>query len=450
MNILCKLPAGASWSFPASSRMRALVGGSFITIVAATMAATSPSIAFTGPEADSSVVSLTAPALVPTGCATCKWSRDNIRSLLAEIDASTNEGLDPLDYDGAELRKLADQHDASEALDQAAESAALTLAQHYLSGRISDRASQSWFIARTDENHAALVANLHAALAGNRLQPWLRSLLPTDPRYAALRGAFAALPADALDDRAQVRDNLERWRWLPRQLGANHVFVNVPSYTLQLVEHGVAVSSYDVVVGGPATPTPQIAAAAQTVVVNPSWNVPPSIVRSSRMKAGKPGFVTTVGSGGSLSFSQPPGPRNALGRIKIDMPNPHSIYLHNTQAKSLFQRSSRAFSHGCIRVKEVEKLAAELVARDSGDPRRVTAALTSYRTTPLRLHTARPVYLVYFTMEVGSDGRLVRHDDPYGRDARITRTLAGLTHRAAGGPQLAFTGQPNPTRVKRA
>ena len=130
------------------------------------------------------------------------------------------------------------------------------------------------------------------------------------------------------------------------------------------------------------------------------------------------GFVR---DGGALR--QPPGPRNALGRVKIDLPNPHAIYLHDTPAKAYFEKTSRAYSHGCIRVADAERLAAELVKLDSGSDAAVAQGLKTYRTQTLKLREARPVWLVYFTVDVGADGKLELLDDPYNRDTRLIAQL---------------------------
>jgi murein L,D-transpeptidase YcbB/YkuD len=259
------------------------------------------------------------------------------------------------------------------------------------------------------------------------LRPWLRSLLPTDPRYAGLRTALAATPANDVAMRNRLRINLERWRWMPRSLGSEHIYVNVPSYSLNVVDHGKLVSTYTVVVGKPSTPTPQITAEARSIVVNPWWNVPPSIQR--HMKGGK-GFVVKAGGG----FAQPPGPRNALGKVKIDMPNQFNIYLHDTPSKSLFAAASRAYSHGCIRVKDVDRLAAELAALDKGSDAPVKQALAGSATRTLPLQHGRPVYLVYFTADVGPDGKIVTLDDPYGRDSQLIESLDAA-------PKLALNDQ---------
>ncbi len=352
------------------------------------------------------------------------WSAESLAALKAEAAAAEMEGLDPKAYDVAVLAGLAEGAEA----DRVATSIALALAGDYARGRIKDTSRFGWHIERNSADAPRLAQDLAAALRENRLQHWLRSLLPSDARYEALRKAYAATPSTDAAARARLRANLERWRWMPRSLGKDHIYVNVPSYTLSVVDEGRQVSSYTVVVGKPSTPTPQIAVPAQSVVVNPWWNVPRSIARTMKASAGK-GYVV---SGGAIR--QRPGPGNALGKVKIDMPNPHAIYLHDTPSKSLFAEKSRAFSHGCIRVKDIDRLAVELMELDRGETSEVERALAGSATRTVKLQQVRPVYLVYFTMDLGADGRLVTLEDPYGRDAKL---IAGLERET----QLAATQQ---------
>jgi murein L,D-transpeptidase YcbB/YkuD len=360
-----------------------------------------------------STTSVSAQSAAPAAPQLGRWSADAVRALLAEIEASAGEGLDPGDYPARELSAaLAAGPAGGAALDQLAEAAALKLARDYLVGRIEEKRRFDWHIERTDADEGQLAAQLRAAVADGRVQPWLRSLLPGDPRYAGLRQALAETPEENIILRGRLRANLERWRWLPRDLGADHIFVNVPSYTLQLVEDGRTVDNFTVVVGARATPTPAISYPAKAVVLNPWWTPPKSIKVSGK------GFVN---SGGVLR--QPPGPRNALGRVKIDMQNPHAIYLHDTPAKAYFEKPSRAYSHGCIRVQDVDRLAAELVRLDGGPQSAVENGLRSSRTQTVGLKTGRPVWLVYFTADIGEDGKLRLLEDPYGRDSRVLASL---------------------------
>ncbi|SMF73414.1 L,D-transpeptidase family protein [Allosphingosinicella indica] len=373
-----------------------------------------------------------AAAIVETPRTNTLWSPAAIADLQAEALASAREGLDPTAYDLASLSMASARGDTAE-IDRAATALALTLAGDYLHGRIDARGRQDWHIERPDADPALLANGLRAALAAGRVRGWLRDQLPTDARYAALRAAYATTPEGDTAMRDRVRVNMERWRWMPRNLGSDHIYVNVPSYTLAVVDDGRPVSTYTVVVGARSTPTPQIAVAAQSVVVNPWWNVPQSIARTLTPSAAK-GYVVS-----GKSIRQKPGPSNALGKVKIDMPNPHAIYLHDTPAKALFAKESRALSHGCIRVKDIDKLAEELVALDSGDGRALESALAGATTRTVALGRARPVYLVYFTAEAGADGKLVSYEDPYGRDAGLAKKL-GQSDRVASRDVAARQG----------
>lgn len=355
------------------------------------------------------------------------WSSEDIAELQQELRMVSQEGLDPSNYDAAGLAHTLMLHGESFEADSAATQVALAVARDYSQGRINERARVGWHMDSAAPDKDRLSAELTDAVRTNRLRPWLRSLLPTDARYEALRVALAMTPAGDAAMRDRLRANLERWRWMPRTLGADHIYINVPSYSLKVVDDGKLVSTYTVVVGKPSTPTPQMTAQAKSIVVNPWWNVPPSIQR--HMKGSK-GFVVKDNGG----FAQPPGPRNALGKVKIDMPNRHNIYLHDTPSKSLFAEPSRAYSHGCIRVKDIDRLAAELATLDKGNEAPLRQALAGSATRTLPLQQGRPVYLVYFTADVGEDGRVVALEDPYGRDSSLVASLDAT-------PKLALNDQ---------
>jgi murein L,D-transpeptidase YcbB/YkuD len=340
------------------------------------------------------------------------WSADALRDLHAELNAAAGEGLDPADYGPETLAATALSGDRART-DDAATAAALRLARDYAFGRV-DPARFDWHIERYGPDSETLAYGLEAAVRANRVRDWLRGLLPSDARYAGLRAAYADAEAPATRDR--LRANLERWRWMPREIGSDYVLVNVPAYRLQLFEDGAPVATHDVIVGKPSTPTPQIAVPALSLVVNPWWSVPPSIAR--RLGRSASGFDYSGGV-----FRQPPGPRNALGKIKLDMPNPQLIYLHDTPAKGLFAASTRTFSNGCIRVKNMDALAADLLELDRSSPTRLRRAMAGWATRTVAFERFRPVYLVYFTAEADADGRLTLHADPYGRDARLIASL---------------------------
>lgn len=349
------------------------------------------------------------------------WNTAAARDLIAAIEESRREGLHPADYDLAALKHaVAGGQDA--ALDTLATASALSLAHDYYFGRMSDRSDVGWMIERSPYEAAQLPARLQSAIDEGTLHTFFQALLPSDPRYAALRDALADAQSGAERDR--IRVNMERWRWMPRSIAANYLYVNVPSYTLRVIQDGVRLSSYDVVVGAKGTPTPQMVSPTGSFVVNPAWYVPASIVRKSGLRPGRGGFVARRLGDGSVGVMQPPGPRNALGKIKFNLDNDQAIYLHDTNAKSAFARDDRALSHGCVRVKDIDQLATELMEQ-GGDDGALEEALAGDKTATLRLPQTWPVYIVYFTVDTDESGALVTYRDTYGYDAKVLAALDG-------------------------
>lgn len=225
----------------------------------------------------------------------------------------------------------------------------------------------------------------------------------------------------------QIAVNMERWRWMPEDLGPSHLIVNIAAFRLDVIEEGRSVLSMKTVVGKEYTRTPFFAARIAEVIVNPWWNVPDSIATNELWPKQRrdPSYFArehmVVRDG---RIRQRPGPWNALGRLKFNMPNQCDVYLHDTPAKQLFARSFRAFSHGCIRLERPMDLALYLL-RDQ--PRWTQAAIESdiaagtERT--IRLTSPRPVYVLYWTAWVGDDGHMEFHRDHYARDAALAAAL---------------------------
>ncbi len=334
--------------------------------------------------------------------------------LLAAIGDARREGLNPADYNPQALQSAIDAGEGAQ-LDARANAAGLALARDYFLGRVRDYAAFDWHIERSAYEAYALTDGLGKAAAEGRVRRWLGSLLPADPQYQALRDALAAAGAPA--DIARIRANMERWRWMPRALGADYLLVNVPAYRLRVTQGGIETASYDVVVGKPKTPTPALVAPAQALVVNPWWTLPPNVLAEGGRLTRARGFVETRDANGKRVVRQRPGPANALGRLKIDMPNPQAIYLHDTPAKVDFARKNRALSHGCIRVRDIARLAGTL--RDDGA---LGQALGRPTTVTLPVARPLPVYIVYLTAEA-QGGRLIALPDIYARDARLVAAL---------------------------
>jgi murein L,D-transpeptidase YcbB/YkuD len=224
--------------------------------------------------------------------------------------------------------------------------------------------------------------------------------------------------------------NMERWRWLPANLGQRHLLVNVPEYRLRLVEDGDVVHQTRVIVGKPESPTPVFSDEMEHVIVNPSWTVPPSIMKKEFLPAlardpyyaERKGF-RVIRRGDSISVQQPPGERNALGFIKFIFPNQHAVYLHDTPSRGLFGSERRAFSHGCVRVDQPFRLAEEVLGRGGTWSESKLRGLVGRGERHIRLQQPLPVHLTYFTLAVDEHGQLKSFEDLYGFHGKVRAAL---------------------------
>ena len=248
-----------------------------------------------------------------------------------------------------------------------------------------------------------------------------------------------ALNVPATERVEQIRANLERYRWLPRSLGDRYIYVNVPSFTLQAWSGGRKELDMRVVVGAEydGRSTPVFADSMEFVVFRPYWNVTPTIQANEFAQYGGnlPAGYEFWNDGGAQRIRQVPGDRNSLGLVKFMFPNSFNIYLHDTPAKSLFQRADRAASHGCIRVQQPQRLAEWVLGWDGG---RVESAMHGTNNRHVRLPAKIPVYIVYFTAHM-RDGQLHFSDDVYNRDDSLEQKLDSVpkTDSAAVPPRRA-------------
>jgi L,D-transpeptidase YcbB len=358
------------------------------------------------------------------------WDQRNAVDLLSFIQQIGSEGLNPADYDpeglmaamasGDPLRMSAE---ASDRFNRVSWDLAM--------GHVKRTARGAWHVVDPDLDAARQDALLRTALAQHSIPASLRGLMPTHPQYAALKAALAAPGTDALT-RSRIRLNMDRWRWLPRDLGQKYIIVNVPGFHATLVENGVNRWKHKAIAGATKTPTPQLSVLAEGVMLNPWWEVPPSITREV---AGKPGYVALKKDGKVLRWRQPPGPSNALGQLKFVMYNQQNIYLHDTNARSRFSSRMRALSHGCVRTENILDLATQLLGDDGGEwtADKIQAVLASKKTKQLNFVKPVPVYIVYFTAAALNDGRIVAYNDLYGRDPKV-QTALGMKD---GGASLA-------------
>jgi len=338
------------------------------------------------------------------------WKKRDAQDLLAFIDAIGEEGLDPADYHRAALAAAIDGKDEAQ-ISQVATRSFLKVASDLSLGHVVPDGRLDWHVKDDPFTAADQQALLTRALAGHAVADTLRSVLPTHPQYAALRKLLATTTDPKLKEK--IRLNMDRWRWLPRDLGSKYVIVNVPAYTVSIVENGTTLNRRKAVAGALKTPTPQLSAVITGAIFNPWWEVPSSL---SHEVAGKKGYVS-VPSGSGVRWRQPPGPSNALGRVKLVMGNPYAIYLHDTNAKHLFDAKARAYSHGCIRTEEAVGFAETLLQGTEWDRPKIDAVLASKKSVQANLAAPIPVYIVYFTVATTSDKEgYLSYSDLYGRD----------------------------------
>ena len=226
--------------------------------------------------------------------------------------------------------------------------------------------------------------------------------------------------------RAAILANMEMWRWEPRDMGERRIEVNIPDFSVAVIERDAVIHQARVIVGKPETPTPVFSSVMRYIILNPSWLVPDSIIRKELMpKLGslsRRGYeVKTVG--GQLTVRQLPGEDNALGRIAFMFPNDHAVYLHDTPSRELFDEDPRAFSHGCIRVEDPPSLAELVLGGGAGKwtAERIEAAIGGPERTVF-LPSPLPIHIEYFTEFADEFGELKERPDVYG----LTRRVAGI------------------------
>ena len=248
-----------------------------------------------------------------------------------------------------------------------------------------------------------------------------------NPRTIAALGS-----AHSAENEGDIVANMERWRWLPADLGSEYIMVNVPEFTLRYVRGGGLVHKARVITGKSESPTPIFSDEMEHLIVNPSWFVPPSILKNEFLPrmAQDPFYAARLGyevvqRGNSISIRQPPGERNALGHIKFMFPNQHAVYLHDTPQRNLFAAERRTFSHGCVRLDQPFRFAEMILNRDSSDgwTEQKLRAIIGRGERTIRLKTLIPIHITYFTTFVDESGRLVSRDDIYGYNRRIRAAL---------------------------
>jgi len=378
------------------------------------------------------------------------WTRNRALELVAAIGDAPADGLRQTDYPLDSIRALLDLPTPGPAdlaaLDLLLSGTFVLYAEHISSGRFTPSGADSmWSSTPADLDFAAA---LGLATDSAPVTSVFRALAPPYAGYERLRAQLAGAP----DDVAQrIAANLERWRWLPRSLGARYIVVNTPAFTVELTDSGRSAFAARVIVGRPDWPTPITTAAVTQIVFNPAWYIPraialaeviPAQIRDSTYlsRAGIRVFPvrgqrevdpTTVDwrnvteHNYSYRLVQDPGPANPLGSVRLHALNAFGVALHDTPQRGLFAEPVRAFSHGCVRVERALELAKLLLVDVPGwAPNTITAVLRAGRERAAVLPEAVPVILAYWTAWVDDAGVLQLRDDVYGWDARLARALA--------------------------
>ncbi len=324
---------------------------------------------------------------------------------------------------------------------------------------------------------AALGEDVASVGDPNRYDPKLRQAVMRfqaanrlEPDGSVGRSTLAAFNAAAVDRLVQIDATLERWRRMPRDLGQRYVMVNIPAYRLTVMEGDRPTMQMKVVVGTRQRQTPTFSSRLATVEINPTWSVPsrlatedilPAIRRNpnyleehnirvlanidGRMRqinAAEIDWESHAGRRLPFRFRQDPGAGNSLGKVKMMLPNDEAIYLHDTPKRSLFQRTARAYSSGCIRLERPDLFANLLLTESAGwSQDQIDAAFAQRGTRAVPLRDSLPVHIAYLTAWVGEDGKVVFHDDIYGQDGRVVQMMQA---------RKALPAPPGPDRLRTA
>ena len=361
------------------------------------------------------------------------------------------DGLDPRDYPTPTFADRSPERLAADEL--ALTNSVVTFVRHTSTGRVAfSRVSGSIYF---DLKSPDLQQVLQKIASSHDITATLDSFNPQQPQYRELKAALArarksgdVIPARAHqtgDGQGKVAGaaidaifaNMERWRWLPQDLGTAYVMVNIPDYTLTVVNNGKPVWSTRIVVGQPGKhATPLLAETMKYITVNPTWNVPPSIIRNEYLPAlaRDPTALARIGlrigrnSDGSIRIYQPPSERNALGRVRFNFPNQFLVYQHDTPDKYLFSKPVRAYSHGCMRVEYPDRYAAALLSvsqAEEGYTAQRIRSLFGRGERNIDLKNPIPVYLTYQTVFFDEAGQVQTRQDIYGLDKNVTALLRG-------------------------
>ena len=406
------------------------------------------------------------------------------QALIAEIQNAGNWGLPAEAFDLPSASDLPASTEAQAVDEVKLALAVLKYARYARGGRLSPGKISELFDQKPDlVSPKTVLTEIAAAPAP---AAYLTSLQPKQAQFEGLRKLMIKYVANAkARGRKPMADpsiqrlivNMERWRWMPADLGSYYVWNNVPSFVTRVMKGGKSIYVEKVIVGQPKYATPLFSANMRSIEFNPDWTVPDtikfedlaprlrqgsadgtrdiSILTSNKLSVsyqGKPVDAAAVdwnrANIGKYTFTQEPGPDNVLGVLKFNFPNRHAIYMHDTIQPELFSETERSLSHGCIRVRQPDRLAALLLAEDKGwSPQQVKDLLAKGKNSGVTLSRPVPVHLTYFTAVVDAQGKLQTFADIYDLDKKMAYALFGksdalsITAGTAPGKRSAWNGQ---------
>ena len=360
--------------------------------------------------------------------------------------------------------------------------AILKYARHARGGRIDPDKLKNVDLKPALADPRAVLSEIAAAPEPNL---YLQSLHPTHEQFKRLHQALlkARAESEAGGNPRNVQKillNMERWRWMPQNLGALHVWLNVPEFMVYIVKDGRTIHSERIVVGKPVYATPVFSADLKSIVFNPEWTVPSTIIREDllpRLRGGggffggntsilkkhklyvkyngrrvDPGSIDwNRVNMGAISFHQDPGPTNVLGKVKFLYPNRHSVYMHDTIKRELLKREVRVEGHHCPRVSNPGKVAAVILAENKGMPAsEIDKLLAKGHNSAVTINGRVPVHTTYFTAKIDDEGKLVSFADIYGMDGPATSAVFGrqVKSEAVADNAEAAPAQPKPRPAK--
>ncbi|OJW49074.1 MAG: hypothetical protein BGO67_10925 [Alphaproteobacteria bacterium 41-28] len=362
------------------------------------------------------------------------------QTVLKTLSHAEEEGLWPEDYTPF-VETLQNADLSSEEIQKQAEGLLTLVALNYISdmkgGRLRNCMFKSISVKPPSIDEAELLTSY---VSQGNPGGWIYGVVPSGPEYKQLKQLLAEYrqklekgnkgPKASAQQRIQsIIVSLEKQRWFPNPLPARYLQVNVAGFYLKAVEGGTPVFYMPIIVGKTNKKTPVFHAPMREIIFNPSWHVPPSIVKELLPKIGNnPGAfarkgyrVTNAGSG--VRIVQSPGNGNALGKIRFTIDSPFAIYLHGTPQQNLFRKVKRALSHGCIRVENPAKL-AEFVLSDPNWPLdRVKAQAQGSTTRRVKLDQPLPTYITYFTVFENENQKMTFVEDGYGQDKQVWAAL---------------------------